>query len=62
MDVRQTLVADARRMLNRLQSGTITQSASATTLAGSIYSDEALFALEKERVFRRLPLMLAASC
>lgn len=62
MDVRAALVADARRMLECLKSGSITQSALATSLPASIYTDDRGFAREKERLFRRAPLMLAASC
>lgn len=62
MDIRAALVADAKRMLDCLKSGSITQAASITSLPASIYTDDQGFALEKERLFRRAPLMLAASC
>ncbi|ABD25641.1 Rieske (2Fe-2S) protein [Novosphingobium aromaticivorans DSM 12444] len=62
MDVRAKLVADARHMLERLEKGTITPAPARTSRPSSIYTDEALFGREKERIFRKAPLMLAASC
>jgi carnitine monooxygenase subunit len=62
MDVRAALVADAKRMLHCLKSGSITQAASTTSLPAAIYTDEQRFVNEKTRLFRRVPLMLAASC
>lgn len=62
MDDRSVLIADARRMLERLGSGTISQAPAATTRPATIYTDEALFAREKAQLFRRAPLLLAASC
>ena len=62
MDVRSVLTADAKRMLERLGSGSITQAPRVASRPSSIYTDEALFAREKEQLFRRAPLLLAASC
>lgn len=62
MDVRSVLTADAKHMLDRLGSGTATPAAEATSKPASLYTDETLFTLEKERLFRRAPLLLAASC
>jgi phenylpropionate dioxygenase-like ring-hydroxylating dioxygenase large terminal subunit len=62
MDDRSVLTADARRMLERLGSGTVSQAPAATTRPATIYTDEALFAREKAQLFRRAPLLLAASC
>ena len=62
MDVRAVLVADAKRMLDCLKSGLITPAPSISSLPASIYTDDEGFALEKDRLFRRAPLVLAASC
>ncbi|MFN3425107.1 MAG: aromatic ring-hydroxylating oxygenase subunit alpha [Novosphingobium meiothermophilum] len=62
MDVREVLVGDARHMLERLQAGTITKAPQCVSRPASIYTDPALFAREKTLLFRRAPLMLAASC
>ncbi|MGE8133123.1 aromatic ring-hydroxylating oxygenase subunit alpha [Novosphingobium subterraneum] len=62
MDVRSVLVADARRMLERLASGSITCAPKVTSRPSSIYTDADRFKREKEHLFRRVPLLLAASC
>lgn len=62
MDVRSVLVADARRMLERLASGSITRAPKVTSRPSSIYTDADQFEREKEHLFRRVPLLLAASC
>lgn len=62
MDVRSALLVDARRMLERLGSGSVSQAETVTSKPASIYTDEGLFAFEKQRLFRRAPLLLAASC
>lgn len=62
VDVRAQLVGDARRMLERLATGTITPAAGTLSRPSSIYTDPDLFEQEKQRLFRRAPLMLAASC
>lgn len=62
VDVRGQLVADARRMLECLATGSITPAGDCLIRPASIYTDPDLFELEKQRLFRRAPLMLAASC
>jgi phenylpropionate dioxygenase-like ring-hydroxylating dioxygenase large terminal subunit len=62
MDVRELLVADAEVMLDRLATGTISRSPAVTSLDSSIYTDPEQFKRERDRIFRGLPLMLAASC
>ena len=62
MDSRQKLIADARIMLQRLEANAASQAADVMRLPASIYADADLFEQEKRRVFRRVPLMLAASC
>lgn len=62
VDARVKLVADARRMLQCLETRTITPAPRRSSRPASIYTDPALFEKEQQRVFRRVPLMLAASC
>lgn len=62
MDVRQQLVSDAAHMLAQLESGSITQAPSVKTLDTSVYTDPAIFQQECHHIFRKIPLMLAASC
>lgn len=62
MDVRSVLAADARRMLACLASGRITPAPAVTSRPASIYTDTQQFEREKEGLFRRVPLLLAASC
>jgi carnitine monooxygenase subunit len=59
---RQQLVATSRDMLDRLASGETTLAPAVVTVDASLYSDPACFEQEKLQIFRRLPLMLAASC
>ncbi|WP_221794446.1 aromatic ring-hydroxylating oxygenase subunit alpha [Aquisediminimonas sediminicola] len=62
MDVRQQLVSDAVEMLARLESRSITQAPSVKTLDTVAYTDSAIFQQECQHIFRKIPLMLAASC
>lgn len=62
MDLREQLIPDAEAMLARLADGTISQAPAVSSLDSAIYTDSALFERERRGVFRRLPLMLAASC
>lgn len=58
----QRLFADTEELKNHLAAGTIQQAQQVATLDASLYTDEAQFSAEKRQVFRRIPLMLAASC
>ncbi|MEO0032299.1 MAG: hypothetical protein RIS94_2057 [Pseudomonadota bacterium] len=62
MTVRQQLIAAAEDMLHCVQTGSIRQAEGIATLPTSIYSDPDNYAREQQRLFRRVPLMLAASC
>lgn len=62
MDSRQCLTSDARHMLDRLKTNSITLAPSQLRVPSSAYTDPRRFELEKEKLFRRVPLMLAASC
>lgn len=59
---RQTLVQTARDMLDRLDSNTIQLAPEVTCVDTSLYTDNVRFQQELTQLFRRLPLMLAASC
>ncbi|MCK9469896.1 MAG: aromatic ring-hydroxylating dioxygenase subunit alpha [Porticoccaceae bacterium] len=59
---RQTLVHTARDMLARLDNNTIDLAPDILSLAASLYSDQSRFEQENMQLFRRVPLMLAASC
>lgn len=60
-NTRQRLVEDARDMQHRIKSGEITLASEVMTLPASVYSSQQRFAMESA-LFRKLPLMLAASC
>lgn len=62
MDAREQLADVAEDMLCRLKSGSATLADAVMTLPASLYTDAALFEQEKQRIFRRVPLMLAATC
>ncbi|MEA3301263.1 MAG: aromatic ring-hydroxylating dioxygenase subunit alpha [Pseudomonadota bacterium] len=59
---RQTLVRTARDMLHHLEHRTIDLAPDILTVDAAIYGDPDRFEREKAGLFRRLPLMLAASC
>lgn len=59
---RQTLIDTARDMLERLERRSIDLAPDILAVDSSIYVDRERFEREKAGVFRRLPLMLAASC
>lgn len=61
MDVREKLADVAEDMLRHQKAGTITLADAVMTLPASLYTDPDIFAEEKQRIFRRLPLMLAAT-
>ncbi|MBR9911775.1 MAG: aromatic ring-hydroxylating dioxygenase subunit alpha [Gammaproteobacteria bacterium] len=58
----QQLVETTRDMLDRLGSGQISLAPQVMNKDASAYTDRDCFEREKETLFRRLPLMLAASC
>jgi carnitine monooxygenase subunit len=62
MECRQRLISDARRMLDRLGDTTITPAPGISRIPSSVYTDAELFEREKQKLFRQVPLMLAASC
>lgn len=62
MDVRQQLISDAQAMLLRLKDISITPAPSPLRMSSSTYVDPERFEREKQGLFRRVPLMLAASC
>jgi carnitine monooxygenase subunit len=62
MDSRQRLISDAEVMLERLRAGTGTPAADVMRVPASAYTDTERFEHERQRVFQRVPLMLAASC
>ena len=62
MTARDQLVTTAEDMLERLKTGTITQTDAVIRIPASAYTDPELFEQEKRRVFRRVPLMVAAGC
>ncbi|WP_321324410.1 aromatic ring-hydroxylating dioxygenase subunit alpha [uncultured Parasphingorhabdus sp.] len=59
---KQKLYADTQEMLDLRNAGTVRRARQVATLDASKYTDEVQFAAEQERIFKRLPLMLAASC
>lgn len=62
MNARDELVNTAQDMLARAQSGTVALADAVTVLAASDYTDPEMFEREKRLLFRRVPLMLAATC
>lgn len=61
-NVRKILVDTAQDMAQRLETKQIDLAASVSSVSPSIYFDPERFRVEKEKVFNRIPLMLAASC
>ena len=59
---RQQLYADTQEMLDLQETGMVRHARQVATLDARQYTDEAQFAAEQKRIFKRLPLMLAASC
>ena len=62
MNAREQLAETAADMLHRQQTGSITGPESVQAVPASVYTDPHRFELERERLFRRVPLMVAASC
>lgn len=60
--VRKHLVAAAREMLEALETRQLDLSDEIVSLDASLYTDGARFDAERQKIFRALPLMLAASC
>ena len=58
----QDLIEMTRSLIAHAKAGTIEQVDAVVKVPVSAYTDPALFELEKKRIFRRLPLMLAPSC
>lgn len=62
MTVREQLIATAEDMLQCVKAGSIRHADSIATLSTSVYRDPAVYEQERQRIFRRVPLMLGASC
>jgi carnitine monooxygenase subunit len=62
MESRQRLISDARKMLDRLGDTSITPAPGVSRISSSVYVDAELFEHEKQKLFRRVPLMLASAC
>lgn len=58
----QQLYTDTEEMLALQETGYVRQARQVIKLDTAQYTDEAQFSLERERIFKRIPLMLAASC
>jgi phenylpropionate dioxygenase-like ring-hydroxylating dioxygenase large terminal subunit len=61
-DAREKLLTVAQDILAHSRDDSIRQAPDAMRLPASHYTDPQRFASERDRVFRRLPLLLAASC
>ena len=59
---RSQLIEMTRSLIEHAKAGTIEQADAVAKIPVSAYTDPELFELEKKRIFRRLPLMLAPSC
>ena len=59
---RAALVDMARSIVGHAKAGTMELADAPMAVPVESYTDEARFAAEKERIFRRLPLMLAPAC
>jgi phenylpropionate dioxygenase-like ring-hydroxylating dioxygenase large terminal subunit len=62
MTAHDRLLADARTLLGHVRDGSVPLAPDVMTLPASHYTDPERFAAERRQLFRRLPLMLAASC
>lgn len=60
--VREELVAVARETLEHAEAGTLRLEADVMEVDAALYTDPERFELERRRLFRRIPLMLAAGC
>ena len=61
-EVRAQLVAVARDVLEHTAAGTLRTTEDVMTVPASHYTDPDHFDAEKHRVFRRIPIMVSASC
>jgi len=61
-DMRSRLIAMARHNIESVRSGTINQESGVLEVPASHYYDPDRWRLEIDRVFKRVPLMLAMSC
>jgi carnitine monooxygenase subunit len=59
---RTQLIEMLRSLVDHGTAGTLDQAESVVEIPASTYTDPGMFALEKERIFKRLPLMVAPSC
>lgn len=59
---KEQLIDTAKDMIQRLESREIDLADTVATMASSVYSCPARFEEEKAKLFKRIPLMLAASC
>lgn len=59
---RETLVEMTRNLVAHGAADTMEYADEVVRIPASAYTDPALFELEKQRIFRRLPLMVAPSC
>ncbi len=59
---REQLIAMTRNLVAHGAAGTMEYADEVVRVPASAYTDPALFELEKQRIFRRLPLMVAPSC
>lgn len=59
---RQALLEMTRSLIAHGEAGTIEHADAVREVPASSYTDPALFELEKDMIFKRLPLMLAPSC
>jgi carnitine monooxygenase subunit len=59
---REELVDIARHVINHGKAGTMDQADGIMKLPAANYYDEGLFALEMDRIFHRLPIILAPGC
>ena len=59
---RQKLIEMTRSLIAHGEAGTIEQANDIVRVPVEAYTDEALFHREKERIFKRLPLMVGPSC
>ncbi len=61
-DIREELVAVARETLRHAEAGSLRLEADVMEMDAALYTDPEHFDAERRLLFRRIPLMLAASC
>ena len=59
---REQLIEMTRSLIAHAKAGTVAKADEVVRVPVGAYTDPELFALEKQRIFRRVPLMLAPSC